>query len=291
VKFVCPSCGRTNVVPDIWHGNCFVCRKCETQITAPVLPDARVRPWFTSRGWLAVVGGGVLALASGALLIALFLTTTPPTDLPFFTHAGLHAPQLALPGGTLLIEWDPGLVSAGGYYRIVRQDVQLVLKDGRVLTPEVRAHPKPWPQDLVESTDSPEALTVPVSLEITLPTHDELEGLAATLCAGVHLEYPIQAAPGAPVELVRADPTQEWDITIATAGQANALASTTWARNAYFLGAIGCGILAIALAIAALAAAEKHITVICPACGRATETSYYHEHGAIHVTACPHRRG
>jgi len=291
VKFVCPSCGRTNVVPDVWNGNCFVCRKCETQVTAPSLPDARARPWLTSPGWLAVVGLAVVAVAGCIGFTLLSLSIAPSADLPFVDDVGPHGPQLALPGGTLLITWEPGIRSAGGTYRIVRQDIRFVLSAGRAVTPVVRANPQPWPADILDSTQGAAAEPVTIRLEITLPDQADLEGLHGTLHAAVTIEYPVQPEPTEPAELARAQPSRSWNVTIATAEQARRFADVAGTRHAALIAAIVCGVLAAATIVAAAATAEKTITVICPECGRATDATYVHSRGAIRVTPCPHRRG
>jgi hypothetical protein len=291
VNFICPSCGKTNAVPDVWAGNCFVCRKCETQVTAPDMENARAHSWLASPGWRAVAVVEALAVAGIFVLAVLLLTTRPPADLPFVAGSDDREPQLARPGGSLAIDVGTGVTAAGGCHHILRQDVRLTLDDDREYLLDVHAGPKPWPPALVGATTAPEAAPLTPRLTVDLPNGEDLAGHSGTIHLRLHIEYPVQREPGAPVELARHAPTQELPITIATPQQALALASARRVRHVSSVGVIVCAVVATGVALAALALAEKRITVICPECGRATEATYYHERGDLHVTKCPHKRG
>jgi hypothetical protein len=287
VRIVCPSCAVTNRLPDQWAGRTFVCRKCSTLVTAPEIPGVRVRSWATSGGWLAIVGAELVLAAVVAAVVVLSLAK-PPAGLPLVPGLADGRVQLAAPGKSVVLEWPTGLESAGGHFRVAFHNVRLFDSHDRALVFGIRIADDPWPSGFLEQGEPPPAKPVTLHVEIDLPAVEGLAGTAVRLSGPTAIDYVEAGKEGSPPRVQRKSVPHESPLVVATPEQEAAFERYA-ARRAITRWAIFGSVMAfLFVGVAACALAQKRVMVICPKCGRATESIYYYEAGEAYISPCPH---
>jgi len=256
----------------------------------PVQDADPVRSWITSPRWATIVGLGLLSIVALVVAAVMLGRREPPEGLPFVGSVG-GEPQLAVPGDTLVVEWEAEQQSSGGYFRITSQTVSLVRGSGRPQALAVRGADRPWPGSLLEGAEAPGPTPILISLELDVPQEYTLSGSRVSLQASVEISFPARTKPGGPLEVQRATVRHERSFVVATEAQGNEFAA--WKRRGSALRwlVFGCAALVIAIPIGAGALAQQHVTMKCPKCGRTTEATFYHEGGEYYVSPCPHRGG
>jgi len=288
VRLVCPSCVASNRVPDKCAGLTIICRCCKTQINVPEDAGRRPRSWVTSPRWLTILTLELLSLVALVVVVVVLTRREPPGGLPIVEGAG-GAPQLAVPGGSLRLEWESELQAADGHFRVDSADVSLVRghRPRPLGQPEVTD--RPWPPELLEADPPPALRPVVVGLTLALPAEYTLSGQRVAVQAAVRVSFPTRSDGGGPLTVKQATLRREVPFVVATEAQGNAF--DAWERQGTLLRwlAFACGALVIGIPVAAGALAQQRVTIKCPDCGRTTEVTFYHEGGEVFISPCPHR--
>jgi len=288
VRFVCPSCAASNRVPDKCAGLTIICRRCKTQINVPDDAGRRSRSWIASPRWLAILTLELLSLVALVVVIVMLARRKPPGGLPIVEGAG-GAPQLAVPGGPLRLEWESELQAADGHFRVDSANVLLVRGHRPRPLGQPEARDRPWTPELLEGDRPPALRPVVVSLTFVLPAGYTLSGQRVAVQAAVHVSFPTRSDSDGPLTVEQATLRREVPFVVATEAQGNAF--DAWERQGTVLRwlAFACGALVIGIPVAAGAVAQQRVTIKCPDCGRTTEATFYHEGGEVFISPCPHR--
>ena len=288
MRIVCPSCAVTNRLPDQWAGRTFVCRKCRTLVTAPGTPGGRrVRSWVTSGGWLAVVVGELL-LAAAAVVVIILSQAKPPAGLPLVAGPAEVPLQMAAPGKSIALEWPTEIESLGGHYRVASHNVHLFDAQGRAQVFEIRFADDMWPLGFLELPDPPPPKPVTLRIEVKLPLSEELAGTTVRLAGPAAVDYVEAGKDGRPQRARQKNVEREATLAVATPGQEAALERYLTRRTATRWWVFASVMAFLFLGVVACACAQKRVMVICPKCGRATESIYYFEGGEAYISPCPH---
>jgi hypothetical protein len=288
VKLVCPSCAVSLRIPDQWTGQTFICAKCGTQVTAPERSKTPPRSWLASPGWVAVVLGELLLLAVVGFLAVAFARDRPPEGVPVLRGPTDGPPQVAAPGRSALIEWRDGREAVGGHFRVLRQDLRVLDRQGSPIAAGVRLGSNFWPEALLREADPPPTRPITLIFELDLPADERLAGEPLRLVASLGLEYAEPAKDAGPVQLRQATVACELPFVVATREEAAALDAHVRGRRRLGRALFGSAVAAVMVAVLTVALAQKRLTVICPKCGRATQATYTHEAGELYVSKCPH---
>lgn len=287
---ICPSCAASNTCPDAAAGLTICCRRCRTQISLPPeAPEGGRTRWFLSRYWLVMILAELLALGGALVCIERFAHAKPPADLPFLDPNETGRPaQLATANGILPLRWRTDRESAGGYFGVVGQNITLVGFTETQLR-EVQVSENRWPAALFQSPQPPPSEPLVLGLLMRLPDDENLLGERVTLKVAMNVEYPRQAQPGKAMSLRQETLRRDWSFVVATRVDRARLARYERGRGWLRTGAIGCGALAVVVALAAVLLAQRQIAVQCPKCGRVTNATYTLGGNRLQVSPCPHK--
>lgn len=288
MRFVCPSCAAGNRVPDKCAGITIICRRCKTQITVPGSAARPGRSWLASPRWLAIVGLEVVSLVALIVTAVMLLRRGVPAGLPLVEEAG-GKPQVAVPGGSLALEWEGDLESAGGYYRVASANVSLVRGGRPMPLGQPAAADNPWPPDVLERNEAPEPRPIALTLTVPLPPEYTLSGQRVTLQASVEVSLLVETQPDRPLAVQQTTVRREWSFVVATDAQGAEFAAWQWHGRLLRWLAIACAALVVGVPIGATALAQQRVTIKCPECGRTTQAVFYFEGGDYYVSPCPHR--
>jgi len=289
VIVICPSCAASNSCPDAAAGLTICCRKCKTQVTLPEAPATAAPPWYATRYWLAVMAVELLVVVGLVACILLYARGEPPAGLPLLgADVAGGAPRLAAPGEFLTLTWDAGQESAGGYFIIEGQRVALS-GSGELELPDVTVRQARWSHEVFEPGQAPPPRPIVLEFQVLLPDDPALAAQAVTLRIAANLEYPGPSSPGGPVTVQRRAVARDWSFTVATPRQRARFAGYLRARTFLGVGVVACAALALAIGLAAVPLARRHLSVQCPKCSRITICTYYLGGTKLHVSACPHK--
>jgi len=289
VRFICPSCAKTNYCPDSIAGLSIVCRRCKTQITVPDPPEGGPKSWVHSRYWVSILVLEALAIVVGGVLAVCFVSFGPPSGLPLLGAESGGGSRLAVAGRPVPLEWDTGLKSAGGHFSVVGQNVAITSTPIPTPLRDVQVGNNPWDYEVFQPGRAPRARVLRLALEVGLPNDAELAGQEATLHLVVDLEYPGWATPGGPVSLQRGTVERDWSFTVATKKQQKTFAWYRRTRAGLKWGLIAASVVILAIGLAAAIFAQQHLNVTCPKCGRVTTAHFRIGGRDLYISPCPHK--
>jgi hypothetical protein len=270
----------------------ILCPKCKTQVTVPPLPGGAgtPRPWYTSRGWQAVLVATGLALAGLVASLVLLLTAERSESFGDAPESDGDGPAVAYLGAALVLECDAPVSVPGGYFRLVRPGGRLEVAGRDPLPVEARGEENPWPASLEGTADPPPSRRVNgVRFLVTIPSQGGLAGRRAMLRVAGEMEYLHQTEAGAPLTVRRQPVGRARDVFLAAdeahAARARAPRSRSVLRGLVF----GFAMALLALGVGAYVFGQKVVTLMCPRCNRAAPAYYSHEKGAYRLSPCPHR--
>lgn len=283
MRFICPSCGAANAVPDVAAGYTITCCQCKTEITIPELDRPPVCGLGTTYWRIALAAEAVL-VGAAALLWVLFLANGPPAGLPLVGSP----PKLAAPGRQVTLRWESGLESAGGHFELASSRVRLVRGGGATDLSGAQVAEKRWDFPIFERGRTPPHKALVVEVTAWLPGDEKLAGRQATIEAELGVEYPGWPEAGAEPRLMRANLSHRWTLRLAT--RSEEAAYSAWQRRRLWLRLWGCVaiVLAVAAPVTAWLKARRVVNVLCPKCGRVAVMPYLWGTGRFELTPCPH---
>ena len=283
MRFVCPSCGAANSVPDAAAGYTITCCQCKTEITVPELSGPPVWGLGTVFWRVALAIEAVVAAAAMAAWIVFFLAR-PPADLPL-----VGSPRrLAAPGREVILRWESGLESAGGFFELTSSQVRLDCNGQTMDLRGAKVAEKRWDFPIFEHGRTPPFRPLGIEVAAPLPCDQSLAGHEATVVARVSIEYPGRPAPTAEPRLMRAELSHKWAFRLATAAEEAAYSAWRWRRLGLWAGAWVALVLALATPVLAWLKARRVLNVMCPKCGRVAVVRYLWGTRHIELSPCPH---
>jgi len=172
---------------------------------------------------------------------------------------------------------------------VVAQNVTLASEATQPQLDGVVVADNPWPAALLDGSRTLPPRPISPSVEVRLPPDLVREGEPVALRVILSIEYPVRAASGDGVELMRAEVRRDWTLRVATERDRDVLgrylSAQTWLRRGIFASVA----FMVFLAFGAMLFAQRRLSIVCSKCGRVTTGSYYHEGGTLSVSPCPHR--
>jgi hypothetical protein len=290
VRFACPSCLATNRCPDKCAGLTIICCKCKTQINVPPVPGgARTRSWLTSPGWLAVLFAELLGLAGVVVGAVVLLRAGASGAAPEAAGPDGKGPALAEVGKTFLLKWDASLETAGGYYRIANPSAGLKPMGREAIPVTAQGEDNPWPASLVGETDAlPSEPLKCLTLQVDIPSDQDLHGQRAVLRAEAEVEYLHQARPGAALDVRNRKVQHEQLLFLAGGEDLASLGRQERLRGVFRWIVFGGAMVILVVGVGAYVFGQKEVKIMCPKCGRTAPVTYYHEGAELSVSPCPH---
>jgi len=283
LRFVCPSCGAANSVPDAIAGYTITCSQCKTEITVPELSGPPVWGLGTVFWRVALAIEAVVVVAAAAVWIVFFLSR-PPSGLPLVGSP----PRLAAPGREVTLRWESGLASAGGFFELTSSQVRLAWNGQTADLRGAKVAEKRWDFPIFEHGRTPPFRPLVIEVTAPLPSDQSLAGQNATVAVMLSIEYPGRPAPTAEPRLMRAELSHNWAFRLATAAEEAAYSAWQWRRLGLWAGAWVALVLALATPVLAWLKARRVLNVMCPKCGRVAVVRYLWGTRHIELSPCPH---